>query len=106
MTAIYARPLIPLSLWSGRPDIPFLAIVLLSLTLLARRHPTLSAGVLGVAVAFKPFDWVALPFFLLVLFIRWRTHHSRRDDVCSLPALAVVPPPTIAAVFLASPNPL
>ncbi len=104
MTAIYASPLITLYLWSGRTDIQFLAIVLLSLTLLARRHPTLSAGVLGVAVALKPFAWVALPFFLLVLFIRWRTQHSRREVVSSLAALAVVPAATIVPFFLANPT--
>jgi uncharacterized membrane protein len=77
--------------------------VLLALTLLARGHPTLSAGVLGVAVALKPFAWVAVPFFLLVLVIRWRTQHSRSEVATSLAALAVVPALTILPFFVANP---
>jgi hypothetical protein len=104
ITAIYASPLITLYLWSGRTDIQFLAVVLLALTLLARGHPTLSAGILGVAVALKPFAWVAVPFFLLVLVIRWRTQHSRAEVIASLAALAVVPAVTILPFFLANPT--
>ena len=104
MTALYASPLITLFLWSGRTDIQFLAVVFLTLTLLSRGHPTLAAAALGVAVALKPFAWVAVPFFLLVLAIRWRTDHSRRDVVASLAALAVVPAATILPFFLANPG--
>lgn len=104
VTAIYASPLITLYLWSGRTDIEFLAVVLLSLTLLARGHPTWSAGVLGVAVALKPFAWMAVPFFLLVILIRWRAHQSRADVVASLAALAIVPAVTILPFFFANPT--
>ena len=104
ITAIYASPLITLFLWSGRTDIQFLAVVLLTLTLLSRGHPTLAAGALGVAIALKPFAWVAVPFFLLVLAIRWRADHSRREVVASLAALALVPAATILPFFLANPG--
>lgn len=104
VTGIDASPLITLYLWSGRTDIEFLAVVLLSLTLLARGHPTWSAGVLGVAVALKPFAWVAVPFFLLVILIRWRAHHSRVEVVASLGALAIVPAVTILPFFIANPT--
>ena len=104
VTTIYASPMITLYLWSGRTDIEFLAVVLLSLTLLARGHSTRSAGVLGVAVALKPFAWVAVPFFLLVLVIRWRAHHSRAEVVASLAALAIVPAATILPFFIANPT--
>jgi Glycosyltransferase family 87 len=104
ITAIYASPLITLFLWSGRTDIQFLAVVLLTLTLLSRGHPTLAAGALGVAVALKPFAWVAVPFLLLVLLLRWRADHSRRDVVAGLAALAVVPAATILPFFLANPG--
>src|SRR3989440_2984510 len=104
ITAVYASPMITLYLWSGRTDIQFLAIVLLTLTLLARGHPTLAAGVLGVAVALKPFAWMAVPFLLLVLVIRWRAQHSHREVVASLVALAVTPIATILPFFLASPR--
>jgi Glycosyltransferase family 87 len=103
ITTIYVSPLITLYLWAGRNDIQFLALVLLTITLLARGHLTLAAAALGVAVALKPFAWVALPFLLMVLLIRWRTHRSRREVVASLTALAVVPALTILPFFLANP---
>ena len=78
MTAIYISPLITLYLWSGRNDIEFLAAVLLSLMLLSRDHPILAAGALGVAVALKPFAWLAMPFLLLVLLMRRRAGHDAR----------------------------
>ena len=104
ITAVYSSPMITLYLWSGRTDIQFLAIVLLTLTLLARGHPTLAAGALGVAVALKPFAWMAVPFLLLVLVIRWRAQHSRREVVTSLAALALTPIATIVPFFLGSPR--
>ncbi len=104
VTAVYASPMITLYLWSGRTDIQFLAIVLLTLTVLARGHPTLAAGALGVAVALKPFAWMAVPFLLLVILIRWRARHSRREVVTSLVALAVTPLATILPFFLADPR--
>jgi uncharacterized membrane protein len=103
MTAVYASPLITLYLWSGRTDIQFLSLVLLTLALLSRGHPTFAAGALGVAVALKPFAWVAVPFLLLVLVIRWRADHSPREVLVSLAALAVVPAATILPFFFASP---
>ena len=104
VTAIYASPMITLYLWSGRTDIEFLAVVLLALTLLTRGHPTWSAAILGVAVALKPFAWVAVPFFLLVLVMRWRAAHSRGEVVASCAAMAVVPAVTILPFFLANPS--
>lgn len=104
ITAVYASPLITLYLWSGRTDIQFLAMVLVTAVLLSRGHPTLAAGALGVAVALKPFAWMAVPFLLLVLAIRWRAGHSRRELVASLGALALVPVATILPFFLANPR--
>src|ERR1700730_16495585 len=104
VTAIYASPLITLYLWSGRTDIQYLSLVLLTLALLSRGHPTLAAGALGVAVALKPFAWVAVPFLLLVLLIRWRAHRSRRELVASLAALVLVPAVTILPFLVANPR--
>ena len=104
ITAIFVSPMITLYLWSGRTDIQFLAIVLLTLTLLARGHPTFAAGALGIAVALKPFAWMAVPFLLLVLLIRWRAQHSRREVVTSLVALAVTPIATIVPFLVANPR--
>jgi uncharacterized membrane protein len=104
ITAVFASPLITLYLWSGRTDIQFLSLVLLTLALLSRGHPTLAAAALGVAVALKPFAWVAVPFLLLVLALRWRAQRSRREVVVSLAALALVPAATILPFFLANPR--
>src|ERR1700737_4036398 len=104
ITAIYASPLITLYLWAGRTDIQFLSLLLLTLALLSRGHATLAAGALGVAVALKPFAWVAVPFLLLVLLIRWRADHSGRDLVAGLAALAVVPAVTILPFLVANPR--
>jgi hypothetical protein len=104
ITAVFASPLITLYVWSGRTDIQFLSLVLLTLALLSRGHPTLAAAALGVAVALKPFAWVAVPFLLLVLALRWRAQRSRREVVVSLAALALVPAATILPFFLANPR--
>ena len=103
MTAIYISPLITLYLWSGRNDIEFLAAVLLSLMLLSRDHPILAAGALGVAVALKPFAWLAIPFLLLVLLMRRRAGRDRRELVGSLALLVVAPIVTIVPFFVANP---
>jgi hypothetical protein len=104
MTAVLMSPLITLYLWAGRNDIEFLAAVLLSLMLLARGHPVLASGALGIAVALKPFAWVAVPFLLLVLVIRWRVSQSWTEVVGSVAALAVVPAASILPFFLANPS--
>jgi hypothetical protein len=103
ITAIFLSPLITLYLWAGRNDIEFLAVVLLSLALLSRGHPIPAALALGVAVALKPFAFMAVPFLLLVLVIRWRAQPSRREVALSLAALALVPAVTILPFLIANP---
>jgi hypothetical protein len=102
-TAIFLSPLITLYLWAGRNDIEFLAVVLLSLALLSRGHPIQAALALGVAVALKPFAFMAVPFLLLVLLIRWRARPSWREVVLSLAALALAPAVTILPFLIANP---
>jgi hypothetical protein len=104
MTAVFMSPLITLYLWAGRNDVEFLAAVLLSLMLLARGHPVLASGALGIAVALKPFAWVAVPFLLLVLVIRWRSLRSPTEVVGSLMALALVPAASILPFLFANPS--
>jgi hypothetical protein len=101
--AVYVNPLITLYLWPGRNDIEFLACVVVALMLLARGHVTLAALALGTAVAFKPFAWPAVPFFFLILYLRWRSSHSTREPAMALVALATVPVLTIAPFLLANP---
>jgi hypothetical protein len=104
ITAIYVSPFITIYLWTGRNDIEFLAVVFLTLALLARGHTTLAAGALGIAVALKPFALIAVPFLLLVLVLRWRADRSQRDLALALLALAAVPAATILPFFLANPG--
>jgi len=104
MTAIYISPLMTLYLWSGRNDIEFLAVVLLSLTLLSRGHPVLAAGALGVAVALKPFAWLAVPFLLVAVVMRWRAGQSRRELWVSLAVLVIAPIVTIVPFLLGNPQ--
>ena len=104
ITAIFVSPLITLYLWAGRNDIEFLAVVFLSIALLARGHAILAAGALGVAVALKPFALIAVPFLLLVLVVRWRVDRSGRDLAVGLLALGAVPAATILPFFLANPG--
>jgi hypothetical protein len=104
ITVLFVSPLITIYLWSGRTDIEFLALVLLSLALLSRGHPIPAALALGTAVALKPFAALAVPFLLLVLIIRWRARPSRREVGLSLAALALAPLVTILPFLIANPR--
>jgi hypothetical protein len=103
ITAIFVSPLITLYLWSGRTDIEFLAVVVLSLAFMSRGHLVAAALALGVAVALKPFAVLAVPFLLLVLVLRWRVQPSRRDLALSLAALGLAPILTILPFVIANP---
>lgn len=104
ITALFVSPLITLYLWSGRTDIEFLAVMLLSLALLSRAHPVEAALALGIAVALKPFAVLAVPFLLLVLAVRWRAQPSRREVGLSLAALVLAPVVTILPFLIANPT--
>ena len=104
ITVLFVSPLITIYLWSGRTDIEFLALVLLSLALLSRGHPIPAALALGTAVALKPFAALAVPFLLLVLVIRWRARPSRLEVGLSLAALALAPLVTILPFLIANPR--
>jgi hypothetical protein len=104
ITAVFVSPLITLYLWSGRTDIEFLAVILLSLALVSRGHLVTAAFAFGIAAALKPFAILAVPFFLLLLAIRWRGRPSRRDIALSLAALGLVPVVTIVPFLLANPT--
>jgi Glycosyltransferase family 87 len=104
ITALFVSPLVTLYLWSGRTDIEFLALVVLSLALLSRGHAVPAAATLGIAVALKPFAALAVPFLLLVLLIRWRAGRSRAEVGFSLAALALAPAVTILPFFVANPQ--
>ena len=103
ITALFVSPLITLFLWSGRTDIEFLAVLLVSLVLLSRGHPVVAALALGMAVALKPFAVLAVPFLLLVLLIRWRTRPSRGELALALAALALPPVVTVLPFLIANP---
>ena len=104
ISVIYLNPMITLYLWPGRTDMEFIAVIFLGVALLLRGHVTLAAAALGVAVAFKPFAWPAVPFLLLVLYLRWRRQRSTREALVSVVALAITPVITIAPFLLANPT--
>lgn len=101
---IYLNPLVTLYLWPGRTDIEFLAVVLLSVAFLLRGHVTLAFAALGVAVALKPFAWPAVPFLLLMLYLRWQARNSMREVLASVAALAITPLISVAPFFLTNPT--
>ena len=72
--------------------------------LLARGRPILSAGALGIAVALKPFAWPAVPLLLIVLMLRWRDRHDRRELAVSLLSLIAPSAITILPFFFANPH--
>jgi hypothetical protein len=104
IAAIYLSPMITLYLWPGRTDIEFLSMLLVSLALLTRGHLTWAAVALGVAVAFKPLAWPAVPFFLLLLYLRWRAERRMREVLIGGAAVALFPLVTVAPFFLANPS--
>ncbi len=104
MAVVFISPLITLYLWSGRNDIEFLAMLLLSLALLTRGRPILAAGALGIAVALKPFAWPAVPLLLIVLMLRWRNRHDRRELALGLLSLIAPSAVTILPFFFANPH--
>jgi hypothetical protein len=104
ITALFVSPLITLYLWSGRTDIEFLSLLLLSLAVLTRGHPIAAALTLGIAVALRPFAALAIPFLLLVLVIRWRARRSLPEVVLSLAALALAPVVTVLPFVIANPQ--
>jgi uncharacterized membrane protein len=101
--AIFLSPLITLYLWPGRNDIEFLACVFLALTLLARGRTRWAALALGVAIALKPFAWLAVPFVGLMLYRRWRDDRSTVELVLTVVILAAIPLLTVAPFLLANP---
>ena len=103
ISAVYLNPMMTLYLWTGRTDIEFLAMILVSLALLARGQITLACAALGMAVALKPFAWPAVPFLLVLLYLRWRGRRSTRELLISGAALAAAPVLTIAPFFIANP---
>lgn len=102
LAAVFVNPLITLYLWTGRNDVEFLAVLLLAIALMARGRITLAALTLGVAVALKPFAWPAVPFFLLVVALRWRRHRSLGEPVTALGALLIVPLVSVLPFLLAN----
>lgn len=102
--AIFVSPLISLYLWPGRNDIEFVAVILLSVALLARGRILISALALGVGVALKPFAWPAAPFFLILLLLRRRSGARPADLWMSSLGLMLPPLLTIVPFLLANPS--
>ena len=62
-----ANPLAVRAVWFGTADAPALLCLLLAFAFLSRRRPVSAALMLGLAVLFKQFTLVAVPFFVLMV---------------------------------------
>src|SRR5207244_9673547 len=69
--ALYLNPLISTYLWTGRNDIAFVVMVVLSLVCLTRGRVRYASLALGIALALKPFAVLAVPFLAPALWKRW-----------------------------------
>ncbi len=97
--ALFLNPLISTYLWTGRNDIAFVVMVLLSLTCLARGRVLFASLALGIALALKPFAVVAVPFLVLAI---WRRRRGR-EIAGSIGLLAGPALITIVPFLLADP---
>jgi hypothetical protein len=67
--AIMLNPAVSLGSWTGHDDICYLALLLVGLGLLGRRHLLPASAAFGVAGALKPFVLVVFPLLLVMI---WR----------------------------------
>ncbi len=91
-TCLFLDPLLARFLWAGHNDVCWLAMLLWGLALLARGRPVTASLAFGVALAFKPFAVLAIPFVLLALWIRWDGQVWRHGRQAALSAVALVAP--------------
>jgi hypothetical protein len=84
--AIFLNPALSLGAWTGHDDMVYLAMLLLGLALLSRRHWLMACLVLGTAAALKPFALLALPLLLAIIWLQRnqsrRTRGSRALVTC------------------------
>src|SRR5260370_890289 len=102
--ALFLNPLVTLFLWAGRNDLCFATLILLALGLLARGRRVVASLIIGFAWAFKLFAAPAIPVMLVVLWLRYRRGHDRREAVLSLLAMAAFPVATILPFLLQAPG--
>lgn len=93
--ALFVDPLVGLFLFSGHDDLCMVAMLLVSLALLARGHPLWASLALGTAAAFKPFALLVLPFLLLAIWLyqpgRFRLPALAVGGFAVAPLLTIVP---------------
>ncbi len=70
VAAVLLNPALSLGTWTGHDDICYLAMFLVGLTLLARKHLLLACVAFGTAAALKPFGLLALPLVLGIIWMR------------------------------------
>ena len=105
--AVLIDPQVTTFFLMGRNDIAYLAMVLLTLALLARGRTALASLALGFGIALKPFALLVLPFLLLTIWLRWQgtpTSNRRREAMACVLALLAPAVLTIAPFFLADPG--
>lgn len=106
VVALLLNPLIIIFYLSGRNDICYLAMLLVTLALLARGRPVAASFACGFAVALKPFALLAVPFLLAALWVHWdgRPLRQRREAALAALAFAATPLLSITPFFLADPG--
>jgi hypothetical protein len=93
-----ACPVMALNLAVTTTDPPVLALMLLSLGLIARKERTVaSAAALGLACAMKPTAWLAIPVLAAMLRARDGTKAAIRFTATSLAFIAVATVPAVIA---------
>ncbi len=95
---LFLDPLVARFLWAGHNDICWLAMLLGGLALLARRRPVAASLAFGVALAFKPFAVLAIPFVVLALIVRWDGRILRNRREAALSAVALLAPSLLTIV--------
>jgi uncharacterized membrane protein len=102
-TGLFLDPLIARFLWAGHNDVCWLAMLLCGLALLYRGRPVPASLSFGLAIAFKPFAVLTIPFLALALWLHWEKRpleHRRQAALCAVallaPALLTITPFLVA----------
>ena len=105
-TGLFLDPLLARFLWAGHNDVCWIAMLLCGLALLGRRRPVAASLSFGLAIAFKPFAVLTVPFLLLALWLQWekRPLQHRRQLALSIASLLAPAVLTITPFLLANPR--
>jgi hypothetical protein len=106
LVGLFFNPMLMTFTLTGHDDICFVAMVMLTLVCLARRHPVLAALAAGAAAASKPFGALVIPVLIIANWPSWREQWPRRRSelLACLAALMAVPVVTVLPFILWNPG--